>query len=268
MTATDASATGSTEQPLVLRETRDGVAVLTLNHPARRNTLSYEMLDALEGALHDLASDDAVRAVILAHNGPVFSSGHDIKSIVGAGEAEVTAVFKRSAGLMQFIRQLPKPVIVQVSGLASAAGLQLAASCDLIVAAETATFQTPGVMIGLFCSTPMVPLSRAVPPKKALEMLFTGRRVTAHEAERMGLVSRVVPAPELARATMELAQEIIQYSAYTLGVGKQAFYSQLNLAEPDAYALACETMTRNALAEDGQEGMQAFLEKRPPRFKH
>jgi enoyl-CoA hydratase/carnithine racemase len=197
----------------------------------------------------------------------VFSSGHDLRDLVGAGEEDVGALFAHSATLMERMHALPKPIIAQVQGLASAAGLQLAASCDLIVAAETATFQTPGVRIGLFCSTPMVPLSRAVPPKKALEMLFTGRPVSAQEAERMGLVNRVVPAERLAAATLELAEDIVQYSADTLGLGKRAFYRQLPLDEHAAYVVGREAMARNSQTEDAQEGMAAFLQKRPPRFR-
>lgn len=254
--------------PLVLCDQREGVATLTLNDPRKRNVLSRAMLEALQEQLNALREDTSVRAVIIAATGPVFSSGHDMKELVGAELREAEALFAKSAQVMESARLLPKPVIAQVAGLASAAGCQLVASCDLVVAADTATFQTPGVMIGLFCSTPMVPLSRAVPAKKALEMLFTGRAIGAAEAERAGLVNRVVPADRLAEETFALAREIIQYSSYTLAVGKEAFYKQLPLSQSQAYEVGREAMARNAVAEDAQEGMSAFLEKREPHYKH
>jgi enoyl-CoA hydratase/carnithine racemase len=254
-------------QPLVLSEVRQAVAVLTLNHPAKRNVLSAEMLAALQAACDAAAADAAVRAVVLAHRGPVFSSGHDIRALVGAPKATVDALFKQSSRLMESLRALPKPVIAQVAGLASAAGLQLAASCDLIVAGAEASFQTPGVQIGLFCSTPMVPVSRAMPSKKVMEMLFTGRAIGAQDAERFGMVNRIVPAARLEAETHALAQEILQYSSYTLAVGKTAFYKQVGLPEHDAYQIACEAMVRNALADAAQEGMSAFVEKRRPHFR-
>lgn len=255
-------------EPLILYDFRDGVAILTLNNPAKRNSLSREMLELLNEQLIATEQDDAVRAIIIAHQGPVFSSGHNIRELVGVRERKAGELYELSAGIMDHIRQMSKPVIAQVEGLAAAAGCQLAASCDLIVAAESASFQTPGVMIGLFCSTPMVPLSRAVSPKKAMEMLLTGRPIGAAEAERAGLVNRVVPAETLAAETLALARDIIQYSAHTLALGKAAFYRQLPLPIPEAYELARDTMTCNTMTEDAQEGMTAFLEKRPPKFKH
>ena len=258
----------SNNEPLVLSEIRERVAILTLNDPKKRNPLSKAMLEELSGRLREAETDPAVRAVILAHAGPVFSAGHNIRELVGAKREEAEALFRLSSGLMEQIHALPKPVIAQVEGLASAAGCQLAATCDLIVAAETAAFQTPGVMIGLFCSTPMVPLSRAIPAKKAMEMLLTGSTIDAHEAERLGLVNRVVPAERLAEETLALAVGIIAYSGETIAMGKEAFYRQLPLPLDAAYQLARETMTRNAMTEDAQEGMLAFLEKRPPVFKH
>ena len=194
--------------------------------------------------------------------------GEQTRGVGGADQEAAGALFRLSSAMMGQIRNRPKPVIAQVEGLASAAGCQLAATCDLIVAAETAAFQTPGVMIGLFCSTPMVPLSRAIPTKKAMEMLLTGRPIDAHEAERLGLVNRVVPAERLADETLALAAEIIAYSAETIAMGKQAFYRQLPLPIEAAYDVARETMTANAMTGDAQEGMSAFLEKRPPVFKH
>ena len=260
--------TESKDEPLVLSDLREGVAIYTLNDPQKRNPLSKAMLEELGGRLREAEADPAVRAVVIAHRGPVFSAGHNIRELVGADQEATAALFRLSSAMMGQIRNLPKPVIAQVEGLASAAGCQLAATCDLIVAAETAAFQTPGVMIGLFCSTPMVPLSRAIPTKKAMEMLLTGRPIDAHEAERLGLVNRVVPAERLADETLALAAEIIAYSAETIGMGKQAFYRQLPLPIEAAYDVARETMTANAMTGDAQEGMSAFLEKRPPIFKH
>ena len=254
--------------PLILHTLDQGVAILTLNNPRKRNILSRAMLADLEARLREAEADPSVRALIVAHEGPVFSSGHNMSDLVGAGEGDAAELFETSAGLMEYIRLMSKPVIGQIAGLASAAGCQLAASCDLIVAADTASFQTPGVMIGLFCSTPMVPLSRAVPPKKAMEMLLTGHPVSAAEAERMGLVNRVVPPERLAAETLALARDITRYSAHTLALGKQAFYRQLPLPVGEAYRVAREAMTRNSQTEDAQEGMSAFLEKRPPKFRH
>lgn len=260
--------TESNPEPLILVEHREGVAVFTLNDPDKRNTLSTAMLEELSARLREAGEDPAVRAVIIAHRGPAFSAGHNIRELVGAERETAEALFRLSSEMMQQIRNLPKPVIAQIEGLASAAGCQLAASCDLVLAAETASFQTPGVMIGLFCSTPMVPLSRAIPAKKAMEMLLTGRPIDACEAERLGLVNRVIPAERLADETLDLAAEIITFSGETIGMGKLAFYRQLPLPLEEAYEIARETMTRNAMTEDAQEGMSAFLEKRPPNFKH
>jgi enoyl-CoA hydratase/carnithine racemase len=253
---------------VVLHELIDGVALLTLNHPERRNALSRAMLEALKAHLDRIATQPEVRAVIIRAVGPAFSAGHDLRELVDGREEDYAALFTLCTDVMEAIRNLPKPVIAQVHAVATAAGCQLAASCDLVVASEDATFATPGVRIGLFCTTPGVALARAVGPKKAMEMLLTGRPITAEEAERAGLVNRVVPADGLAEATMTLAQEIIAASAYTLGLGKRAFYEQLPLDRPQAYAVAQMTMVENTLAEDAQEGMRAFLEKRPPRWRH
>ena len=254
------------EQPLVLCEAEDGIAFLTLNHPEKRNALSRDLLRALKEHLARLAADPRVRAVILRAAGPVFSAGHDLRELAGGGEADYAALFSLCTEVMEAIRGLPQPVLAQVQGLATAAGCQLAASCDLVVAAEEAAFATPGVKIGLFCTTPAVALARAVPAKKALEMLFTGTPIGAREAERIGLVNRVVPAGQLAEETRTLARQIITASPYTLALGKQAFYRQLPLDRPGAYAVAQRVMVENALAADAQEGIHAFLEKRPPRW--
>jgi enoyl-CoA hydratase/carnithine racemase len=252
--------------PLVLAETVDGVAFLTLNHPEKRNALSRTMLLALKAQLDHLADDRAVRVVILRASGPVFSSGHDLRELVDGKEADYTALFALCTEVMEAIRKLPKPVIAQVQGVATAAGCQLAATCDLVVASESATFATPGVKIGLFCTTPAVALTRAIGPKHAMEMLLTGTPITAMEAQRIGLVNRVVPLELLAEQTVKLARQIITASGRVIGLGKRAFYEQLPLDRPAAYAVAQKAMVENALAPDAQEGIHAFLEKRPPRW--
>jgi len=254
------------EKPLVSYEVQEGVALMTLDHPERRNALSRALLEALRDHLDRAAHDAEVRAVIIRANGPVFSAGHDLRELVGSTEEDAQGLFALCTDVMEAIRLLPKPVIAQVHALATAAGCQLAATCDLVVASEDAAFATPGVKIGLFCTTPGVAVSRAVGPKKAMEMLLTGAAITAEEAARAGLVNRVVPRDRLAEETMALARQIIAASAYTLGVGKRGFYAQVALDRPQAYAVAQEIMVENTLAPDAQEGMRAFLEKRPPRW--
>lgn len=256
------------DKPLVLCEVRDGIALLTLNHPEKRNALSRAMLAALQEQLDRAAADDRARVVVLRAEGPAFSSGHDLRELVGGTRDEYEALFALCTEVMETIRRLPKPVIAQVQGVATAAGCQLAATCDLVVAAEGATFATPGVKIGLFCTTPAVALCRAVGPKKAMEMLLTGAPIGAREAERAGLVNRVVPADRLAAEVQELARQVLAASAYTVGLGKRAFYEQLPLDHAGAYAVAGRVMVENALARDAQEGMRAFLEKRPPKWEH
>jgi len=255
------------ESSLVMYEAVDGVAVLTLNHPAKRNALSRSMLESLREHLRRIAAQPDVRAVIIRAVGPAFSAGHDLRELVGGTAEDAEALFALCTEVMEGIRTLPKPVIAQVHAVATAAGCQLAASCDLVVAAEEATFATPGVRIGLFCTTPGVALVRAVGQKKAMEMLLTGLPISAREAERAGLVNRVVSADRLDHETRSLAQQIITASAYTLGIGKRAFYDQVSLDRPRAYEVAERVMVENTLARDAQEGMQAFLEKRPPKWK-
>lgn len=252
---------------LILTESRDGIERWTLNHPAKRNALSRAMLASLLGHLERVRQQRAIRVVILAAAGPVFCSGHDLVELSQADSAAQAEIFALCTQVMEAIRLLPQPVIAEVQGLATAAGCQLAATCDLVVASETASFATPGVKIGLFCTTPAVALSRAVPAKKALEMLLTGVPITAREAEHWGLVNRVVPADRLAEETRALARHIVQASAAVVALGKQAFYEQLPLDHAGAYALAQPLMVRNAGFPDAQEGMQAFLEKRPPRWQ-
>ncbi len=254
-------------EPLVIAETVNQVAILTLNNPAKRNPLSRAMLASLRDNLARIASDSGVRAVIIRAAGPAFSAGHDLREIVGAGETDRRLLFALCTEVMEAIRKLPKPVIASVGGIATAAGCQLAATCDLVVASENATFATPGVKIGLFCSTPAVAVSRAVPAKKAMEMLLTGEPISAHEAERIGLVNRVVPADRLDDEGMKLARQVIAASSDTLGIGKRTFYQQLPLDRPAAYELTGRVMIENAQTANAQEGMQAFLEKRAPQWK-
>jgi enoyl-CoA hydratase/carnithine racemase len=251
---------------LVLYEASDRIARLTLNHSDKRNALSHAMLSALREQLRRAERDLGVGVLVLRAAGAVFSSGHDLRELLGGTRQQYEGIFALCTDVMQTIRLLPKPVIAQVHGLATAAGCQLAATCDLVVASEEARFATPGVKIGLFCTTPAVALCRAVPPKKAMEMLLTGTPIDAREAERVGLVNRVVPAERLEAATLELAKQILSASSEVLALGKRAFYEQLPLDTPAAYAVAQPVMVDNALAGAAQEGIRAFLEKRPPRW--
>ena len=252
---------------LVRYELRDGVAVLTLNNPGRRNALSTELLEALKSYLGAFEDDSDVRVVVLRSEGPVFSSGHDLNEMVERDEAAYTAVFAVCTQVMEAIRLLPKPVIAQVQGLATAAGCQLVATCDLAVAAESASFATPGVQIGLFCTTPGVALARSVATtKKAMEMLLTGEPISSREALEIGLVNRVTPDAELEEQVMDLARQISSASSQTLAVGKPAFYQQIELDRPAAYDMAQKVMVDNLLKEDAKEGIAAFLEKREPNW--
>jgi enoyl-CoA hydratase/carnithine racemase len=222
------------------------------------------MMRELMEALREVEGDTGVQAVILAAEGKVFSSGHDLSEMVGRRVSDYGELFDVCTELMELMQSIPQPVIAQVQGLATAAGCQLVATCDLAVASEAAGFATPGVKIGLFCTTPMVALTRAVGRKRAMEMLLTGRAIDAPTAAEWGLVNRVVPAAELAQATRELAGQIAGSSSYTVALGKQAFYTQIDLEQTEAYEYAKEVMTNNAAAVDAQEGMGAFLEKRSP----
>ena len=250
---------------LVLREDRDGVVTLTLNRPEARNALSVALMGALQDALDAIAAEKAARVVIIAGAGPAFCAGHDLKELrANPGRQAYAAVFAQCAKLMTSIVNLPKPVIARVHGVATAAGCQLAASCDLVVAAADARFATPGVNIGLFCSTPMVALSRAIGRKPAMEMLLTGSLIDAEQAGQWGLVNRVVPPAELEAASAALAAEIAAKSPLTLAIGKKAFYAQAELGLEAAYAYTAEVMTANMLARDAEEGIDAFLAKRKP----
>ncbi|MGP0071331.1 MAG: enoyl-CoA hydratase [Bryobacteraceae bacterium] len=246
----------------LLRTTDGPLGVITLNRPERRNALSLGLMLELIECLDELAANTNIRAIILAASGKVFSSGHDLSEMVGRTVSEYRRLFDVCTELMAKIQSIPQPVIAQVQGVATAAGCQLVATCDLAIASDQAAFATPGVKIGLFCTTPMVALSRAVGRKRAMEMLLTGKLVDAATAAEWGLVNRVVPAAELESATRELACKIAEASSFTVTLGKQAYYAQIDLDQPKAYAYAKEVMTMNSLAHDAQEGISAFLEKR------
>jgi enoyl-CoA hydratase/carnithine racemase len=251
----------------LIRHDQDGIATLTLNRPAARNALSMGLMQALDTALAAIAEDQAVKVVIIAANGPAFCAGHDLREIRATPtRTAYEALFALCSRLMQRIVHLPKPVIAQVHGVATAAGCQLVASADLAVAADTARFATPGVDIGLFCSTPMVALSRSVPRKAAMEMLLTGDMVPAARARELGLVNRVVPAQDLRAATLALAEQIAAKSPLTVAIGKEAFYRQAEMDLAAAYDYASDVMTRNMLARDAEEGIDAFLAKRQPQW--
>ena len=238
------------------------LGIITLNRPERRNALSLDLMLELIDALRCFGSSDNVRAVILAANGKAFSSGHDLSEMVGRTVKDYRRLFDVCTELMTAIQTIPQPVVAQVQGIATAAGCQLVATCDLAIAADSATFATPGVKIGLFCTTPMVALTRAVGRKRAMEMLLSGRPVDAATASDWGLINRAVPATELETETRKLACHIADASSFTVGLGKQAFYAQIDLDQPKAYAYAKEVMSMNALAQDAQEGITAFLDKR------
>ncbi len=251
----------------------DGILRLTLNDPARRNALSEAMLTALGEVFADAGADPAVRVVVLAADGPAFCAGHDLKEMTAGragddrGRAYFTRILTQCSAVMQSIVDCPKPVIAEVTGIATAAGCQLVASCDLAIAAESAKFSTPGVHIGLFCSTPMVALSRNVANKHAMEMLLTGDMTPAERAAEIGLVNRAVPATDLRNAVMEMARKIASKSSMTLATGKRAYYAQAEMPLAEAYAFASKVMVDNMLARDAEEGIGAFIEKRAPQWQ-
>jgi enoyl-CoA hydratase/carnithine racemase len=245
-------------------ETEGNIALITLNRSQRRNALSLALMLEMIDCLGEIENRRDLRVVILAAAGKVFSSGHDLSEMVGRDINEYRSLFDVCTQLMTRLQSIPQPVIAEVQGMATAAGCQLVASCDLAIASEEAAFATPGVRIGLFCTTPMVALSRAIGRKRALEMLLTGEPVDAHRAAEWGLVNRVVPAPRLREETRQLAGQISQASDMVVALGKQAFYTQIDLEQPKAYAHAKEVMSVNALAHDAQEGITSFLEKRAP----
>ncbi len=253
---------------LVLREDEEGIARLTLNRPAARNALSMAMMERMRTHLDDIAADRNVKAVIVAGAGPAFCSGHDLKELRAHPDAVFHArVFEYCASLMMGLNALPQPVIAQVHGIATAAGCQLVATCDLAIAAEDARFATPGVNIGLFCSTPMVALTRAVSRKAAMEMLLLGEMIDANEALRIGLVNRVVAPENLADSTMRIARKIAAKSSYVVKIGKRSFHDQIHLPVHEAYARTAKAMTENMQAMDAAEGIDAFLGKREPAWR-
>ena len=250
-----------------------GILRLTLNDAARRNALSEAMLATLRAAFEEAGSDPTVRVIVLAAHGPAFCAGHDLKEMTAGragndgGKAYFAHIMSLCAGVMQGIVNCPKPVIAEVTGVATAAGCQLVASCDLAIAADTATFSTPGVHIGLFCSTPMVALSRNVADKHAMEMLLTGDMITAARAAEIGLVNRTVAPEVVTETTMAMARKIASKSSMTLATGKRAYYAQREMTLPDAYEYASAVMVENMLAQDAREGIGAFIEKRAPEWQ-
>src|SRR5271163_654329 len=246
----------------IVREREGSLAIVTLNRPERRNALSLDLMLELIDCLDSVAAEKDIRAVILGAAGKVFSSGHDLNELVDGNIAEYRRLFDVCTQLMAKIQAIPQPVIAQVQGIATAAGCQLVATCDLAVASSEATFATPGVRIGLFCTTPMVALSRAVGRKRAMEMLLTGKPIDAATASDWGLVNRVVAPAGLGPETRKLAMQIAEASSFTVALGKQAYYRQIDLDQAGAYEYAKEVMSQNALAEDAQEGISAFLGKR------
>ena len=251
----------------VVFEREGALGVLTLNRPERRNALSLDLMLELIDGFEKISSQPDLKVVILAAAGKAFCSGHDLSEMTGRNLGEYRKIFDVCTQLMLKIQSIPQPVIAQVQGVATAAGCQLVAACDLAVASSEAVFATPGVKIGLFCSTPMVAVSRAVGRKRAMEMLLTGKPIDAATAAEWGLVNRVVPSEELAAETRKLACGIAEASGFTVALGKQAYYAQIDLDQPKAYAYAKEVMSMNAIAHDAQEGIGAFLEKRPAHWK-
>jgi enoyl-CoA hydratase/carnithine racemase len=259
-------ATAADLRTLNVSDADDGVARITLDRPEKRNALSLELMDELAGVLKKLGGRRDIRTMVLEGAGAAFSAGHDLSEMVGRDLPFYQRLFDSCTELMETIHRVPQPVIAKVHGIATAAGCQLVAACDLAVAADDARFATPGVKIGLFCSTPMVPLSRAIGRKRALEMLLTGEPISAATALEWGLVNRVVPAPGLDAAVDELVAAIARSSPLIVGIGKEAFYEQVELDEHRAYDLTKSVMAMNSVAADAQEGICAFLEKRPPNW--
>ena len=251
----------------LLVESDAPIAIIALNRPDRRNALSLGLMQELIDCFRALGGNHEIRAIILAANGPAFSAGHDLSELIDRQISDYRHVFDVCVELMGIIQSIPQPVIAEVQGIATAAGCQLVATCDMAVASDKSQFATPGVRIGLFCTTPMVALTRAIGRKRAFEMLLTGTPISAQTAMEYGLVNRVVAAEHLREETYALAQRVAEASSFTVSVGKQAFYTQIDLDQPKAYAYAKEVMSLNAIAEDAQEGMGAFLEKRAPCWK-
>ena len=252
----------------IIQTRNEGIAVLTLNNPDRRNVLSLEVLEALQDALDSISKDRDIRVVIIKSLGPVFSSGHDLRQLINGSVESQELLFSACTRVMTSIRKLPQPVIAQIKGLATAAGCQLVATCDLAIASEDSSFATPGVQIGLFCTTPGVAVSRVIGAKRSMEMLLTGQPISADYAAEIGLINRVVSADDLEQNVLNLARQIGGASSSTVVLGKQAFYKQVEMGISDAYQLAEETMVRNLQYEDAREGISAFLEKRAPKWNN
>lgn len=259
--------------PVLLHQHDRGVVILTLNRPQSRNSLSEALLTALSGAFTEIAADKTIRVVVVAANGPAFSAGHDLKELTARrsdpdrGRAYFTKIMTLCSTIMQQVVNLPQPVIAAVQGVASAAGCQLVASCDLAVASSAAKFATPGVDIGLFCSTPMVALSRNIARKHAMEMLLTGDMVSAEDARRIGLINRIVAVGDERKQAVGLAHEIASKSSHTVKIGKVGFYRQAEMGLADAYRYVTQVMVENLLSADAEEGICAFIEKRDPEWE-
>ena len=262
-----ADTTDATPRATVAVSVTEAVAVVRLTETERRNPLSLETMNSVTAALREIASRPDVRAVVVEATGPVFSAGHDLKQMIDRTLEDEREIFQACTEMMETVQSIPQPVIAAVQGAAIAAGCQLVATSDLAIAADTAVFGTPGVKIGLFCSTPMVAVSRVVGRKRALQMLLTGATIDAATAADWGLINEVVPPDHVVGRAHELARAIAQASPLTLRVGKQAFYRQIDLPQSDAYAEMAEVMATNAMTCDAQEGMTAFLEKRPPEWQ-
>lgn len=266
--ATTLSPEAAADDAPVLRSDADGIATLVLNRPRARNALSSGTMAALQAEIGSIASDPSVRVLVIGANGPAFCAGHDMRELRAAATRDAyETLFAQSGKLMLSLIRLPKPVIARVQGTATAAGCQLVATCDLAVASRDAKFATPGVDIGLFCSTPMVAIGRNVPRKRIMEMLLTGDPIDAETAAAYGLVNRVVAPEDLEAETHGLARSIAEKSALAVAIGKEAFYKQVEAGFEEAYRTASEAMTRNMLARDAEEGIDAFLEKREPRWE-
>lgn len=263
-----AQADATQDSAILLRTDADGITTLTLNRPLQYNALSSDMLAELQDTLDEINDDTSIKVVIIAANGKAFCAGHDLKEM---RSSEVRAfhqeLFEQCGQLMITINQLAQPVIAQVDGIATAAGCQLVANCDLAMASEASRFAVSGINVGLFCSTPAVPLSRNVSRKQAMYMLLSGDFISAQKAQEFGLINEAVPADELAQRTLKLAQKIAAKSAHAIKLGKQVFYQQLNMDLLDAYAFAAERMACNMDSEDAREGIDAFIEKRKPQWK-
>jgi len=263
----------TTDAPVLLRERDNDVAIFVLNRPQTRNSLTEEMLTALSAALTDVAADRTVRTVVIAANGPAFCAGHDLKELTSrrrdadGGRAYFRYIMTMCSAMMQQVVNLPQPAVAAVQGMATAAGCQLVASCDLAVASVNAKFATPGVDIGLFCSTPMVALSRNVARKHAMELLLTGDAASAEDAYRMGLVNRVVPAGKERDEALAFAHKIASKSSHTVKIGKEGFYRQAEMSLARAYEYVSEVMVENLMARDAEEGLKAFIDKREPKWE-